>query len=104
MTNRRIKEVIGIRYDDIEQLPAIVNEIETLLQEHKDIDHSESVRVYFEYFNASSLDITVYAFTNATRKSAYQKVKQQILLDIASIIAKHKAEIAYPTQTLHIQK
>jgi len=26
------------------------------------------------------------------------------LLDIAAIIAKHGAEIAYPTQTLHIQK
>ncbi|TEU28536.1 MAG: mechanosensitive ion channel family protein [Gammaproteobacteria bacterium] len=104
MTNRRIKEVIGIRYDDIAQIPAIVDEVETLLRNHKDIDQSESLRVYFNYFNASSLDFNLYAFTNTTSKDEYQKIKQAILLDVADIIAKHKAEIAYPTQTLHIQK
>ena len=104
MTNRRIKEVIGVRYDDIAQMPAIVAEVEALLREHKDIDQSESLRVYFNYFNASSLDFNVYAFTKTTSKDEYQRVKQQILLSVADIIAKHKAEIAYPTQTLHIQK
>ena len=104
MTNRRIKEVIGIRYDDIAQIPAIVDEVEALLKAHKDIDQSESLRVYFNYFNASSLDFNVYAFTKTTSKDEYQRLKQQILLDVADIIAKHKAEIAYPTQTLHIQK
>ena len=104
MTNRRIKEVIGIRYDDIAQIPAIVDEVEALLKAHKDIDQSESLRVYFNYFNASSLDFNVYAFTKTTSKDEYQRVKQQILLDVADIIAKHKAEIASPTQTLHIQK
>lgn len=104
MTNRRIKEVIGIRYDDIAQIPAIVDEVEALLKAHKDIDQSESLRVYFNYFNASSLDFNVYAFTKTTSKDEYQRVKQQILLSVADIIAKHKAEIAYPTQTLHIQK
>jgi MscS family membrane protein len=104
MTNRRIKEVIGIRYDDIKQLPVIVNEVETLLQENKDLDHSQTLRVSFDYFNVSSLDFTIYAFTNTTSKGEYVKIKQEILLGIAEIIAKHKAEIAYPTQTLHIQK
>ncbi len=104
MTNRRIKEVIGIRYDDIAQMPEIVTEVEALLKAHKDIDQSESLRVYFNYFNASSLDFNVYAFTKTTSKNEYQRVKQQILLAVADIIAQHKAEIAYPTQTLHIQK
>ncbi len=104
MTNRRIKEVIGIRYDDIAQMPSIVAEVEALLKEHEDIDQSESLRVYFNYFNASSLDFNIYAFTKTTSKDEYLRVKQQILLNVANIIAKHKAEIAYPTQTLHIQK
>ena len=104
MTNRRIKEIIGIRYDDIKQLPAITNAIEQMLKEHKDVDRSQALRVYFNHFNASSLDITVYAFTTTVDKTTYQKVKGEILLNIADIITKHKAEIAYPTQTLHIQK
>ncbi|WP_369178460.1 mechanosensitive ion channel family protein [Candidatus Thiodubiliella endoseptemdiera] len=104
MTNRRIKEVIGIRYDDIAQIPIIVDEVEMLLKKHKEIDPNEPLRVYFNYFNASSLDFNVYAFTKTTDKNEYQRVKQKILLQIAGVIAKHKAEIAYPTQTLNIQK
>ncbi len=104
MTNRRIKEVIGIRYDDIAQIPIIVDEVEMLLKKHKEIDQNEPLRVYFNYFNASSLDFNVYAFTKTTDKNEYQRVKQKILLQIAGVIAKHKAEIAYPTQTLNIQK
>ncbi|HBQ24079.1 MAG TPA: mechanosensitive ion channel protein MscS [Gammaproteobacteria bacterium] len=104
MTNRRIKEVVGIRYDDIAQIPVIVTEVEAMLKAHEGIDQSESLRVYFNYFNASSLDFNIYAFTNTTSKDIYQKIKQEILLNVADIIAQHKAEIAYPTQTLHIQK
>ena len=104
MTNRRIKEVVGIRYDDIAQIPVIVAEVEAMLKAHEGIDQSESLRVYFNYFNASSLDFNIYAFTNTTSKDIYQKIKQEILLNVADIIAQHKAEIAYPTQTLHIQK
>ncbi|HIF47540.1 mechanosensitive ion channel family protein [Candidatus Thioglobus sp.] len=104
MTNRRIKEIVGIRYDDIKQIPGIVTDVEDLLRKHKDIDQSQSLRVYFNYFNASSLDFNIYAFTNTTSKDNYQKIKQEILLAVADIIEQHKAEIAYPTQTLHIQK
>ena len=104
MTNRRIKETIGLRYDDIAQMPNIVSEVETLLKTHSQIDQDQPLRVYFNYFNAASLDFNVYAFTKTTGKDEYQKVKQQILLDIAQIIANNKAEIAYPTQTLYIQQ
>ena len=104
MTNRRINEVVGIRYDDIAKIPAIITEVEAMLKAHKEIDQSQALRVYFNYFNTSSLDCNIVAFTKTTSKDKYQQVKQKILLNIADIIAKHKAEIAYPTQTLHIQK
>ncbi|CAC9601193.1 Small-conductance mechanosensitive channel [uncultured Gammaproteobacteria bacterium] len=104
MTNRRIKEVVGIRYDDIKQMPEIVADVESMLKTHKDIDKTQALRVYFNYFNASSIDFNIYAFTNTTGKGEYQKIKQEILLEVANIIDKHNAEIAFPTQTLHIQK
>jgi len=104
MSNRRIKEVIGIRYDDIAQMPDIVSEVEQMLKEHAEVDQSQALRVFFNYFNASSLDFNIYCFTKTTDKTRYHQVKQEILLKVANIIAKHNAEIAYPTQTLHIQK
>ena len=104
MTNRRINEIIGIRYDDITQMPSIIEEVGQLLKENEYIDHNEACRVYFDVFNASSLDFVIYAFSTVTDSSEFKRIKGLLLLDIAKIIDKHGAEIAYPTQTLHIQK
>ena len=104
MTNRQIHAIIGIRYDDIAQMQSIIEKVEKLLADHEHIDHEEPCRVYFDLFNASSLDFVIWAFSSVTDSSEFKKIKGKILLDVADIIAEHGAEIAYPTQTLHIQK
>jgi len=104
MTNREIYVVIGIRYDDIAQMKSIIEKVENLLADHEHINHNEPCRVYFDSFNASSLDFVIWAFSSVTAGAKFKKIKGNILLDIADIIAEHGAEIAYPTQTLHIQK
>src|ERR1019366_4603617 len=38
MTHRRIREVIGLRYEDLEKMAAIVQDVFTLLQNHPAID------------------------------------------------------------------
>ena len=104
MTNREIHAVIGIRYDDIAQMKSIIEKVENLLADHEHINHNEPCRVYFDSFNASSLDFVIWAFSSVTAGAKFKKIKGNILLDVADIIAEHGAEIAYPTQTLHIQK
>jgi len=104
MTNRQIHEIIGIRYDDIDQMQSIIEKVEKMLADHEHIDHEEPCRVYFDLFNASSLDFVIWAFSSVTDSSEFKKIKGKLLLDVADIIAEHGAEIAYPTQTLHIQK
>jgi MscS family membrane protein len=102
MSNRRIKETIGIRYVDIKAMPAIVSEIKTMLKNHPDIDQSTTLIVNFNAFSSSSIDIFVYAFSRTTVWEEFHGVKQDVLLKIADIVAKHGAEIAFPTQTIHI--
>jgi len=104
MTNRQIHAIIGIRYDDIAQMQSIIEKVEKLLADHEHIDHEEPCRVYFDLFNASSLDFVIWAFSSVTDSSEFKKIKGKLLLDVADIIANHGAEMAYPTQTLHIQK
>ncbi len=104
MTNRQIHAIIGIRYDDIAQIQSIIEKVEKLLADHEHIDHEEPCRVYFDLFNASSLDFVIWAFSTVTEGAEFKKIKGKLLLDVADIIAEHGAEIAYPTQTLHIQK
>lgn len=102
MTNRRIKETIGIRYDDIGVMAAIVTDVKAMLQAHADIDTSKTLIVNFNAFNASSVDFFIYTFSRTTIWEEFHSVKQDVLLKVAAIIAQHGAEIAFPTQTLHI--
>ena len=98
MSNRRINETIGVRYEDIDKVESIVDDIRTMLTDHPEIDHSQTQIVNFTQFNEFSLDITVSTYTLATSSVRFSEVKQDVLLKIAGIIAKHGAEIAYPTR------
>jgi MscS family membrane protein len=59
--------------------------------------------VNFNSFNAHSLDFFVYTFTKTTDWIEYHKVKEKVLLEIMSIVHKHGADMAFPTQTLHLE-
>lgn len=102
MSHRRIKETIGLRYDDFAVVAPIVDEIRAMLQVHEGIDATQTLIVNFNQFGASSLDIMVYTFTKTTVWVEYHHVKQDVLLKIGEIIERHGAEIAFPTQTLHL--
>ncbi len=102
MTNRRIYETIGVRYDDLNQVHTIVDQVKAMLRAHPDIDPEQTMMVNFNKFAASSLDFFIYTFTKTTDWATYHQVKQDVLLKVADIIAANQAEVAYPTSTLHI--
>lgn len=102
MRNRRIYETIGIRYDDVARMGAIVGDVEAMLRAHADIDTDKFLMVNFDAFAPSSLDFFVYCYTRTTDWAQYHQVKQDVLLRIAEIIASHGAEIAFPTSTVHL--
>ncbi len=103
MTNRRIKEMIGIRYEDIGVMAIIVSDVKAMLQSHPEIDTSQTLIVNFNTFGPSSLDFFIYTFTKTTEWVYYHEVKQDVLLKVAEIIERHGAQIAFPTRTLHIE-
>ena len=104
MSNRRIYETIGLRYEDVAALPAIVEQVEAMLRSHPAIDQSRTLMVNFVSFGPSSLDFFVYAFTKTTVWTEFHAIKQEILFKIAEIISAQGAEFAFPTRTLHLEK
>lgn len=104
MLNRRIKEDIGIRYDDISNIEQIVIEVKAMLVNHEGIDSNQTLIVNFNGFGPSSLDLLVYTFTKTVNWIEYHHVKQDVLIKIGDIIGQHGAEIAFPTQTLKIEQ
>ena len=101
MTNRRIYETIGLRYQDAAQLQAVINAVKEMLAQHPDIDTDNTLIVNFNAYGPSSLDFFIYAYTKTVNWVTYHEVKQDVLLKILAIIDQHDADIAYPTQTLH---
>jgi MscS family membrane protein len=102
MSHRRISETIGVRYEDIDRVPGIVSDIRSMLQNHDEIETRQTLIVNFLAFNHSTLDIMVYTFTKTREWVKYHEVKQDVLLKISDIIVGHGAELAFPTQTLHV--
>ena len=102
MQNRRIKETIGIRYDDAGKMGMITAQVEEMLKDHPEIDTNKTLMVNFDSFAPSSLDFFIYTFTKTTIWTKYHIIKQDILLKILKIIADNGAEAAFPTSTIHL--
>ncbi len=104
MRNRRIKTTIGVRYDDAERLPTILADMQEMVANHPEIDTKLLAIVNFVEFGPSSLDMQIYAFTKTTNYANFLSARQDIYLKSLAIIAKHGAEVAFPTQTIHLDK
>jgi len=103
MSNRRIKETMGIRYDDANKMAAIIKQVKTMLQNHPEIDNNQTLIVNFNSFAPSSIDFFIYTFTKTTDWILFHEIKQDVLLKIVEIIERNGAEFAFPTSTLHVQ-
>ncbi|MGI9228727.1 MAG: mechanosensitive ion channel family protein [Gammaproteobacteria bacterium] len=102
MSNRRIYETIGIRYEDMNKMAAITDEVKAMLQTHPDIDARQTLIVNFVEYAPSSLNFFVYTFTKTTEWVRFHEIKQDVMLLILNIIEKHGAECAFPTTTVHL--
>lgn len=103
MTNRRIKETIGIRYSDIKQMHNITEAVKVMLRAHPEIDTEQTMIVNFDTFAPSSLDFFIYTFTKTTQWVRFHEIKAEILLMVADIIEAHGADIAFPSRSLYIE-
>ncbi len=102
MHNRRIYETIGIRYDDVDKMAAIVADVKAMLSSHPEIDQQQTMIVNFVSFGASSINFFIYTFTKTTQWVLFHEIKQDVLLKISDIITGYGAEIAFPTSTIHL--
>lgn len=103
MSHDRFHHTIGLRYEDIRVIKQVVDDIKLMLLQQRYIDRQQKVEVFFTGFGSSSLDINVSAYISALMGADFPTVRQDILLKIADIVAKHGAEIATPTNIVEIQ-
>jgi len=101
---RRIVLRIGILYstpNDVIQ--KIVNEIKEMLYSHPEVAKDESLLVYFDEFEDSSLVIFCYFFTTTAIWSEYLRIKEDINLKIKEIIKRNGSDFAYPSSSIYFE-
>ncbi len=104
MSHRRIRESIGLRYDDLDKMGAIVEDVKNMLKAHPDIADEQDTFVAFDQFADSSINFTIQAYSKTTNLAQFQAIKQDILLQVGAIVARHGAEMAFPTRTLYLNQ
>lgn len=101
MTNRRIKETFSVRYEDMLVLPVVLEEIRTMLREHKEIDTNQILMVNLNELTESSVDFFIYTFTKTTDWAFFHEIKEDVLLKIEEIIRGHGGEM-HPPQAVNL--
>jgi MscS family membrane protein len=97
MTHRRFDELISIRMGDLSRAEPIVAEIRHLFQTHPQIDLGAPLYVHVSKFGAYSIDLDIKGYTLSTKLEEFLEIKQQLLLQIFSIVEGNGAQMPNPS-------
>ncbi len=101
---RRMKTMLGLTYDTTpEKIDAFCAGIRELIQLHPYM-RKDYYQVYFNQYNAASLDILVYVFWQTPDWNTELRERHRFLLDILRLAKQLDVEFAYPTQTLYLKQ
>ena len=102
MSHRQIKELIGLRCEDLPKIKNVMEDLKGMLQAHPDLDHHQPVIVRLAGFGQFSLDISLITYTQTTSTEGFMKIKEDVLLKIAEVLDKHGAALASPLENIAI--
>jgi MscS family membrane protein len=101
-THERIYLTFGLRYQDREVIKQVIDEIKWMLLKHPHIDHNQKVEVAVIHFESYSIDIEISAYVAEGHKADFKTIRQEIFIQMTSIIHKQGAELATPTTIVEI--
>jgi len=107
MSSRRIYWRIGILYSaSSAQLMGIQKGIEAWLHAHPGFVNPPELpcHIFIDSFNASSIDLLVYTFTETTDWREWLSLKQELALAIKEIVEGQGSGFAFPSRSLYIEK
>lgn len=101
---RRIQTMLSVTYGTPpEKIEAFCEGIRELIRRHP-YTFKQSYHVYFNAWNASSLDVLLYCFVETPDWATELREKNRLYLDILRLAGKLGISFAFPTQTLFIER
>jgi MscS family membrane protein len=100
----RFATTVGLVYSTrAEQMRAILAEIEKLLRGHPKT-WQDNIVVRFKELGTSALEIDIMCWFTTSDYAEFSGIKQDLLLEIMTIVQKNGSDFAFPTQTVHVAR
>lgn len=102
LEKRRVVFSVGVTYDtSVKNLKAVPGIIRQLIESQEDVQFD---RAHFQSLGDFSLNFEVVYYALTSDYSRYMDIQQAINLGIIEEFGKQKIDIAFPTQTIHVEK
>ncbi len=85
-----------------ERMQECMDKLSKMLREHPDIH--DDVKVYFDKFGDSSLDILVDCFAKTSAYFDWLDIKSRVNLEIMKLLADEGVSIAFPSRSVYVEK
>src|SRR5699024_10047572 len=101
MAYREMSEYVYLRLEDVDKVAAITAAVNRMLEQHPEM--GDYLVFKFDGYGEYALRLYLYAYTvrAVTAYTEYMRVKQDVLLKIAAIVAEHGAKLAVPVSAVH---
>lgn len=98
------RPTLGLRYEtEADQLRYVLAETRRMFYEHPMVE-SDSARIRFVRFGASSLDMEVFAYVRVGDVNGFLEVQEDLLLRIMDIIERSGTGFAFPSSTMYLAR
>lgn len=99
-THRAIEEKLSLRHVDLSKAELILNDIRSFLKSCKEIDPKQKVLVNIEVIASGTVDFRMRALSHVIEEVQFMHFRDEVILHVAEIIARHDAELALPVQVV----
>lgn len=94
ITHRGIYRKISIRYEDVDQMRAIIEDVKVYIRNLQKIDHTLLNMISFTEFGDKGLDLKLRLYLKTKKSAERNEQQEKILFDVYKIIDKHRALLA----------
>jgi MscS family membrane protein len=96
--------VVGLRYETTtDQMRTVLDAIRQMLARQAEVDGT-TIRVRFRQLNTFSLDVEVFAYVYARDWAHFLEIQEGLLLQITEIVTAAGTGIAFPSQTMYVER
>lgn len=104
MKYRRFYCRMSLRYQDLMKVPAILEDLQSLLKKNTAIDKNRPISVKLNELGNTALNVVVIAYTPLVNSADFLTLQQTLFLELLACIQRHGAEWSFPSHNVYLNK